>query len=145
VANSVHQDIHGPIWPLGNIPVPTPGTYVNIMNNVDPTLVDSPESPTSATSDEYTVRCQQIIFEAGKAGAAPPKIAANTGNVYIVRKPIAGAGGVSDTGTVVKTIAPGQTFILGSAALNRNVFSPYEFFVDADTAGDGVTVTLVIQ
>jgi hypothetical protein len=145
MANSVHQDKQGPVWPLGNIAVPTPGTPVRITNLVDSGNVNAPESTTSSTSDEYTVRAQQIIFQAYKAGAAPPRSGANTGNIYIVKKPLAGAGGVGDIGTVIATLAPGQTFILGSAALNRNVYSPYEFYIDADTALDGCQVTLIIQ
>lgn len=148
MANSIHLDKHGPIWPLGNIAVPTPGTYVNIMSLVDPTQKNAPENPTPGGVDgasEYTSRAQQIIFQAFKAGAAPPKSAANTGNIYIVRKAIAGAGGASDTGTLIYTLVPGASLFLGSAALNRNVFNLYEFFIDADSANDGVQVTAIIQ
>jgi hypothetical protein len=144
VAISVHKDPQGPDWPLGNIAVPTTGTPVSIMNLVDSAQSNAPETATSGLTDEYTRRAQQIIFQAYKAGAAPPKFAANAGNVYVVRKSI-GAGGQNDVGTVIACLTPGQTFILGSAALNRNVYNLYRYFIDADTANDGCQVTAIIQ
>lgn len=143
---SVHKDKQGPVWPLGQIAVVTPGTQVSIMSLVDAANVNAPESATSATSDEYTSRAQQIIFQSYKAGAGTI-LGANTAAklVYIVRKPTAGNGGVGDTGVVIAALSPGQTFILGSAALNRNVYNLYEYFIDADTAADGCQVTAVIQ
>lgn len=144
MANSVHQDRQGPVWPLGNVAVPTPGTYVSIMSLVDSTYVNAPETPTGANVNEYTNRAQQILFQGFKAGAAPPKLATNTGNVYVVRVP-QGSGGRSDVGTVIAVIPPGGSFILGSAALVRNVFNLYEYYIDADTAADGCQVTAIIQ
>jgi hypothetical protein len=147
MANSVHQDRQGPLWPLGNIVVVTPGTYVSIMSLVDSAFANAPETATKygGTSGEYTMRAQQIIFQAYKAGLAPPKLTYNTGNIYIVKRALTGAGGVSDVGTVLQALIPGQTWSLGSAALNRNVFSLYELYIDADTANDGVQVTAIIQ
>lgn len=147
MANSVHRDRQGPDWPLGNIAVVTPGTPVSIMSLVDAAGADDPSAPTSSTSGEYTAAAQQIIFQAIKAGAGPPLIsaAANTGFIYIVRKPTAGGGGTGDTGVIVKALAPGETWVLGSSALVRNVFNPYRYFVDGDTAGNGCQVTLIIQ
>jgi hypothetical protein len=147
MANSVHQDKFGPFWPLGNIVVVTPGTYVSIMSLVDSAFVNAPETATKygGTSGEYTMRAQQITFQAFKAGAGPPKLTYNTGNIYIVKKPLAGAGGISDVGTVLEVLIPGQTWSLGSAALNRNVFSLYELYIDADTAADACQVLAIIQ
>lgn len=147
MANSVHQNIHGPDWPLGNIVVPVPGTPVAIMNLVDSTARFAPESGTAtvAGSGEYTRRAQQIIFQGVKAGGGPPKLVNNTGNVYVIRKALAGAGGITDVGTVIAVIAPGQTFILGSAPLNRNVFNLYAYYIDADNANDACQVTAIIQ
>lgn len=148
MANSVLQDRHGPDWPLGFIKVVTPGTPVSIMSVVDPSFVNQPETgagPGPSPSDEFTTRCQQILFSGYKPGAGPPKAVANTGNVYVVRRPTSGAGGSGDTGILVQTIAPGQTFALASAPLNRDVFSPYRYFIDADNANDGAFVTLIVQ
>jgi hypothetical protein len=142
MANSVYKGYQGTWWPLGVIVVATPGTLVNVMVNVDPSNVDAPESATSATSREYTVTCQEIFFQGYHAGAAPPALAVNTGNINIKTKPLAGAGGVGDTGCIVLIIPSGQSATLTAAALNRNVFSPYEIYVDADTAADGVLATL---
>lgn len=144
MAVSVHKDPQGPDWPLGNIAVPTPGTPVSIMSLVDSASTNAPETGTSTLTDEYTRRAQQIIFQAFKAGAAPPKFAANTGNVYIVRKSV-GAGGQNDVGTVIACLTPGQTFVLGSSAQVRNVFNLYRYFIDADTANDACQATAIIQ
>lgn len=143
MANSVHQDRQGPDWPLGNIAVPVPGTPVSIMSLVDSTLKDAPENATASNTAEYTHRAQQIIFQAYKSGGT--RLAVNTGLIYIVRKALAGAGGVADLGTIVAVLSAGQTFILGSAALSRNVYNLYRYLIDADTAGDACQVTAVMQ
>jgi hypothetical protein len=152
MANSVHQDKQGPVWPLGNIVVAAAGTPVRITSLVDSTAVNAPETPnpgvsgTPPAADEYTTRAQQIIFQALKAGAGPPSLANNTGIVYILKRGAAGGtGNATDKGTIIKALVPGETFILGSAALNRNVYSLYEFFIDADTTGDACQVTAIIQ
>lgn len=152
MANSVLQDPQGSDWPLGNIVVTAPGTPVRITSLVDSSAVNAPETPTtttafpaggqSSTADEFTRVAQQIIFQAFKAGAGPPKLALNTGNIYIVRK---GGTGVADIGIVVAVLTPGQTFVLGSSAMVRNVFSLYRYFIDADTANDACQVTAIIQ
>lgn len=147
MANSVHQNPQGSVWPLGNIVVPTPGTPVRITNLVDPTSANAPETVAigPSISDEYTRRAQQIIFQGYKAGAAPPKLANNTGNMYVIRKPLAGAGGVGDVGTVIAVVQPGQTFVLASAPMDRNVFNLYDYFIDVDTANDAAQVSAIIQ
>jgi hypothetical protein len=146
VALSVYQDKQGPDWPLGFIKVATPGTPVELMSLVDPTGVNDPNAVTSSTSDEYTPRCQQIQIQAFKPGATHG-MQLNAGNVYIVRDDGAGGGSGNrdDPGAIVTILAPGQTYFLASAPVNRNVFSPYRYSVDADNANDGVLVTLIIQ
>jgi hypothetical protein len=84
------------------------------------------------------------MFQAFKPGASHGT-QVNTGNVYIVRKGVQGAGNRDDTGSIVKTLSPGETFFLASAALNRNVYSPYRYSLDADNANDGAFVTLIMQ
>jgi hypothetical protein len=144
MANSVMKDKQGPDWPCGLIVVVTPGIPVEIMSLVDPTDVNEPESATSAASDEYSVRAQQIIFQAVKAGAGGHGLANNAGNIYLVREGT-GPSNRDDPGAIVATIAPGLTFVLASAPLDRNVFSPYRYRIDADNAGDACLVTLLIQ
>jgi len=149
MAPSVQQDRHGPIWVLGQIFVTSPGTPVDIMSLVDSTLRDAPENAVGgatvsgggAVGAEYTNRAQQIIFQAFKNNPAVN----NTGNIYIIKKGGTGTLNRSDTGAIVVVIAPGNTFVLSSAPLDRNVFSPYEFFIDADNANDACQVTLIIQ
>lgn len=153
--NSIMKDRQGPDWPLGIIAVVTPGTPVSIMSLVDPTNLNAPGTAVPAASanntgaptggNEYTERAQQIIFQAYKVSGSAG-LAANTGNIYIVR---AGAGGGtgnrSDFGAIVACLTPGQTLILVGAAQNRDVFSPYRYRIDADNAGDSCLVTLLIQ
>ena len=146
MANSVYKNLTGPFWPLGNIVVPTPGTPVSIMSLVDPSSLLAPETPTSPSNPNWaTVRFQQIFFAGLKANGATSKLTNNAGNVYLVLKALAGAGGTQDVGVIIKTIIPGETFYLGSSALNRNVFGPYELYIDADTPNDGCQVTGLIQ
>jgi hypothetical protein len=141
----VFQDKQGPIWPLGLITVVTPGIPVSIMSLVDSLFTDAPETPTPGTvgADEYTSRAYSIIFMPLKAGAGT-MLGANTANklVYVVRKPI---GSTSDTGGIVIALRPGDpAFVLTGNPMERNIFNLYAFYIDADTAGDGVQVTAII-
>ena len=145
MSNTVLIDPQGPDWPLGFIKVVTPGTPVGIMSLVDSTGVNDPNTQTVAGSNEYTVTCQQIWFYGYKTGATPPRVAANTGFVYIVRKPASPTGNTADLGVIVKILAPGESFYIASSALNRDVFSPYRYYIDADNANDGAFVTLLNQ
>jgi len=146
MTQSVELDKQGPDWPLGFIKVVTPGTVVGIMSLVDPNSVNAPQKPTPGTAgaDEYTVQAQQIIFQ-GFTGASGTGVVNNTGNVYIMRAKVQGNGDRTDYGAMVKVLSPGETFFLASAPLNRNVFNPYRYFLDADNANDGAIVTLIIQ
>jgi hypothetical protein len=71
----------------------------------------------------------------------------NTGNVYIVRygDKGAGSGNRDDPGVMVAVLLPGQTLFLASAPANRNVYSPYRYYIDADNANDGALVTGIVQ
>ena len=143
MSTSVQQNPQGPLWPLGNIAVATPGTPVRITSLVDPTAVNAPESATSPTSDEYTRRAQQITFQGFKANT--DGLQPNTGNVYIILKGGKGSNNRDDAGSIIWVLQPGQTWTLGSSALNRNVFSLYQFYIDADNAADGAQVSAIIQ
>ena len=131
-------------WPLGFIAVPTPGTPVRITSLVDPTDTAAPETPTnlapgSTQLPEYTFSAQQLVFEGTKPGVSHGT-QQNTGNVYITL-----GGNRDDTGSIIHTLAPGDTWTYGSAAMNRNVFNLYEFYLDADNANDGAIVTALVQ
>lgn len=148
---SIQKDFNGPDWPLGLILCATPGTPVNIMSLVDPNSVDAPQTPTPGTpgANEYTQRAYRINFQPCKAGASHG-LAVNTGNIYIVRKgiPGQGSGNRDDTGSIIAVLPTAATlpiFSLEAAPLNRDVFSPYRYFIDADNAGDGCLVTLLMQ
>src|SRR3974390_540554 len=119
---SIQKDREGPDWPLGLI-TPTINTPLNIMSNVDSTLANDPANPTPGTTgaNEFTERCQQIVFQAFKAGGHG--LQNNAGNIYIMRKGAGGAGNRDDYGSMVACLTPGQTFVIASASLDRNVFS----------------------
>ncbi len=150
---SVSKSREGPIWPLGAIAVPTPGTPVSIMSLVDAAKVNAPETqdqPGSPTAGqwEYTPRAWKILIQSGKA--TTHGIAVNTGNIYILIPGVQGAGNRDDYGAMIAYLPPsaatGQPsqLVLDTAALNRNIYSPYQIFIDADTAADGALVTLFI-
>jgi hypothetical protein len=144
---SIQKDRVGPDWPLGYINVATPGTPIGIMSVVDPTGVNDPASPTPGTpgADEFTVRAQQIVIQAYKPGPSHGMVR-NVGDIYVVRKGVSpGTGNRDDTGSIIFVLEPGQTLTLASAPLNRNVFNPYRYSIDADNANEGAIVTLIIQ
>lgn len=149
---SVRKDVNGPEWPLGLIVVATPGTPVGIMSLVDPTSVNDPNAsnapgPNNAPkASEYSWgRCQQIEFQAFKAGASHG-LQNNTGNIYIIRRGgTPGASNRDDYGSMVTVLTPGGAKTLGSAAQVVDVFSGYDYLIDADNAGDSCLVTLIIQ
>jgi len=146
---SVQKDIQGPDWPLGLIAVAAAGTPVGIMSLVDPNSYNSPNTASSVNTAEYTVRAYGILFVACKAGASHG-LQANTGNIYICRKGVQGAGNRDDYGSIVTFLPPGSStvpssFFLLAAPLNRDVFSPYRYYIDADNNGDSCLVTLVMQ
>lgn len=147
MALSVMLDEYGPDWPLGLIVVATPGTPVGIMSLVDSASVNAPNTitPTGTVAGEYeySPSVQQIFFAAVKAGASHGT-QNNTGNIYIVRKGVQGAGNRDDYGAMVFPLAPGASLFLSSAPLERNVFSPYRYSIDADNANDSCLVTLLI-
>lgn len=142
MANSILKEMAGPDWPLGFIAIVTPGVPVSIMSLVDSSLVNAPEAATSSTSREFTDTFQQILFMGYKPGAGPPRLVVNVGLVYIVRKQTTGA---TDTGVIVKVLAPGETFYLASGAQERNVFNPYRYYIDGETAGEGALVVGLVQ
>jgi len=152
MADSIQKDPQGPDWPLGFIAVAVPSTPVSIMSKVDPNNVNSPGQsipsggtlPAGALS--YTIRAKKIIFQARKPGASNTGTVVNTGNIYIVRVGVgAGTGNRVDQGSIIRTIQPTDppwemhVDEDGSESLN-----PYRYFVDADTAGDGVYPLLII-
>jgi hypothetical protein len=144
MANSVLQDKNGPDWPLGFIKVVTPGTPVSIMSLVDASSLNDPGKATASGVGEYTSRCQQLQFQAVKPAANG--FQNNTGNIYIVRTgDSTGSANRNDQGAIVAVLQPGQTYVLASAPLNRNVFNMYRYRIDADNANDGALVTAIIQ
>lgn len=152
MANSIQQDSRGPDWPLGCVTIVTPGTPVNIMFNVDPNNVNDPSAPVPsgtgtfpALTLPYTPKCQQIIFQALKPGASHGT-AANTGNIYIVRKGVgAGTGNRDDQGSIIFTLTPTANLLVFPNGYGLvDSINPYRYFIDGDTAADGCYITLII-
>ena len=146
---SVRQDINGPEWPLGLIVVATPGTPVSIMSLVDSSSLGDPNTKAGPPGGpvgarEYPPRCNQIEFQ-GFKGNAGVGLINNTGNIYIIRRGGTGSGNRTDYGTIVTVLVPGGSKVLGASALNRDVYSPYDYLIDADNAGDSCLVTLILQ
>lgn len=144
MANSIHQSRRGPIWPLGSIVVSAPGTAVNIMSVVDSSLKNAPDKPVPGTagSDEFTVKCNQIIIQGVKSNSGTG-LTNNTGNIYLILKGN-GSNNRTDTGCIIAQIAAGQTFVLAPAAMNVEVFNPYLLWLDADNGGDAGQISLII-
>lgn len=147
MANTVQKSPNGPFWVLGNIAVATPGTPVPIMGLVDPTLINDPNNPTTPASMEYPPRGQAFLMQGfNQGGLTAIGLRVNTGNVYLIKRGTgAGSGNREDAGVIVAVILPGTQQNLSAAALNLDVFNPYDFYVDADNAGDGLQVTLIVQ
>lgn len=144
MANSVHKSRSGPFWPLGSVAVASAGTPVNMMINVDPTLVNAPQTPTPGTvgADEYTVRAQKIYIQGMKSNAGTG-LTNNTGNIYVILKGN-GTNNRTDTGCIVITVPTGQTVVLASAPEDHNVLNPYLLYIDADNSADAAQITLFI-
>jgi hypothetical protein len=146
MAQTVYKGYSGPFSPLGLIVVVTAGTPVIMSSLIDPSSNNAPETATPAASanntgaivpsNEYTVTFQQIMIQGFKAGAGGNGLVNNSGNIYVMIKGAAGLGNRTDYGAMVLCVAPGVTAFLASAPLNRNVFTPYKLFIDADNNGD---------
>jgi hypothetical protein len=142
--NSIISGRNLPTWPLGAVIVLTPGTPVRATFIIDPTNANAPETPTSATSAEYTFRFNQMLFSGYRNDGT--KWVRNTGNVYVIQKGDGtGSANRADAGVLVAVVEPGQTFTLGAAAMNRDVFSPYQYYIDADTANDACAIVGIVQ
>lgn len=149
MADSVQKDQQGPDWPLGIIVNAVPGTPIPIMSLVDSASVNSPGTtiplagalPTGAFG--FTPRAKKIIFFPCKKDVNGTKD--NTGNIYIVRQGVQGAGNRNDYGSIVmvlrKTDPP---FILNTQEDGSESLSPYRYSIDADNAADGCLVTLLV-
>jgi len=148
MALSVQQSKTGPVWPCGAVLVAANGTPVCIMKNVDANNNNAPwknqGNPGNATGSEYTTRCIAVTFQAYKPGASNNGMVQNANNVYILVPPNGnGTGNRTDSGAMVKVLFPGADYTLAASDFGQTQFSPYSFFLDSDTDGDGALVTLV--
>lgn len=137
-----------PVWPLGAIVVPTPGTPVNIMFLVDPGNSNAPETavgPGTVLGAAYAPTCHKIFLQGVHPGANNNGMVINTGNVYLTVAPAGnGTGGRVDSGSIVFTIFPGAAVTWPGSEVDRNSISPYKFWIDSDSANDGALVSLQV-
>jgi hypothetical protein len=141
---SIQQDRSGPDWPLGCVVVAANGTPVNIMKNVDPNNNNAPGTiNTGNVGGEYTATCHMIGFQGYHPGANNNGMVINNGPVYVLRAPAGGTGNRSDSGAIVKILAPGSDFLLPASAESILAgLSPYRYWIDSDFNGDGALITL---
>jgi hypothetical protein len=135
---SVQKMRGGPFWPLGFVQVANNGTPVCIMANVDANNNNAPGTPSvPGQSSEYSPSFRGLGIQGYKPGNNNNGMVANTGNVYLLAAPAGGSGNRSDSGSIVKVIAPGQDFFYPPEALGIDRFSPYTLYLDADVNGEG--------
>lgn len=146
MANSVLMDQRGVDWPLGYVNVPTAGSPVNIMVNVDANNNQSPQGANASSTGSwpYAPTFQQMQFQGYKPAANNNGMIANTGNVYILRANAAtgnNTGNKTDYGVYVSVLAPGQTLFLASGATVNDVWNPYRYALDVDNNNEGALIT----
>ncbi len=156
MAFSVFKDPYGTTWPLGYVNVPTIGTPVNIMVNVDSGNNNAPnKSPgqwgSGIVQGEYTPTCHKITFQ----GVHPVDanngngMAPNVGNVYVLRalgpgnQNGGGSQNRSDPGAMLWVIPPGGTATLPAMEMEGSTISPYGYTIDCDNNNEGALVTLL--
>ena len=135
--SSVYLRGSGTMWPLGSVVVPTPGTPVCVMVNVDPSNNNAPETPSSNKTAEYSPSCGGIGIQGYKAAANNNGMVVNTGNVYLCMRPTGNnAGGRADPGCILKVIPSGADLFYPIDPTGESRISPYSFFLDVDNAND---------
>ena len=139
---SVLKNRSAPVWPLGFIGVVTPGVPVSIMSLVDPSNNNAPGTATGPNVDEYPWTAIAISFQCYKPGAGNNGMVPCTGPVYLLTNPSSGgSGNRSDSGCMLKVFQPTGDYAYPTG-VSGLVFSPYNLFIDADNAGDGVLALL---
>jgi hypothetical protein len=147
MALSQCQARSGPVWPLGCVVVPSPGTPVNIMFNVDPQNNNAPGTaygPGTPVSAGVTPTCHKIFIQGVHPGANNNGMVLNSGNIYLMVAPQGGPGNRSDSGAIAAVIFPGSGSTWPANEMELDTVSPYSFWVDADSANDGALITLQI-
>lgn len=110
------------------------------MSLVDPTLLNDPSAiNTTGARSEVSRRCVSIQFEAMKPVAAGGT-QNNTGRVYVVRR----LGSRHNSGSIVRTLTAGEVWLM-TVDQTMNNLSPYRYWIDVDSVGDGAYVTLFIR
>lgn len=154
MANSTMQDPFGCDWPLGYVNVPTGGTPVNIMVNVDPNNNNAPgvgsgQWGSGVQRAEFTPTCHKVVFQGVKPNAGNNGMVANNGNVYILRalgpanQNAGGAGNRTDPGAMVFVLGPGGVVTLPAQEIDGPTISPYRYVIDVDNNNEGALVTLL--
>ena len=140
--NSVYQSRTGTVWPLGYIAVPTPGTPVCIMHNVDASNNNAPGTASNSSTSEYATVVRALAIQGYHPGANNNGMVANVGNIYLMMRPVgSGTGNRSDTGAMLKVIPPGQDLFFPIDPTGQSAHDPYSYFLDGDNSTEGALVT----
>lgn len=124
----------GIIYPLGLIVVSTPGTPVALSQNVPIT------TGFGTAANPAPMRANEIVFKARGGTSGTGSNVANTGNIYIIWGK---NGSRTVQNSILMDLAPGNGFVLSSAAFN-NPLSLDQVFIDADTGNDAVRVFVML-
>lgn len=151
MALSTFQDPFGIDWPLGFVAVPTIGTPVNIMHNVDANNNNAPGTTANTNTAEYTPTCRKIVFQGVKPGSANNGMVANAGQIYILRSVGPGSsnnnsGGPAnrtDSGAMLYVLASNQSVTIPLDEQDHGTISPYRYSIDGDNNNDGCLITLI--
>ncbi len=143
------QKLRGnPATALGFVTVPTPGTPVNLMVNLDANNNNAPGTPNPppgafpSTKTEYSPNCRGFSVQGYQPGNNNNGMIPNTGNIYLLMFPSpGGSGNLTDTGCMLKVIGPTEDFFFPPDGRGQEMFSLYNYRLDADVAGEGGLIT----
>jgi hypothetical protein len=108
------------------------------MVNVDPSNNNAPETNSNSNTASYTTAYRTFAIQGYKPGNNAVAMVANTGNIYLLLAPTGNkTGNKSDTGCMVKVIAPGAEYFLPIDPTGQMAHSIYRYFIDSDSGNDG--------
>jgi hypothetical protein len=145
--NSIQVPRGLPIVSLGFIKVANNGTVVPFSVNIDASNNNAPGTvfaPTNTanqqTYSEYTPTFRGFKVWAYKPGANNSGAVPNSNNIYVMMAPAGGNGNKQDFGSMLAVIGPGNNWEFPVDGAGRMAASPYYYYLDADTNGDGAII-----
>lgn len=119
---------NGPFYPFGLITVAAAGTPVPLYQNFTAQQLLYLSTGTS----EYSLRVNQLWVLA---------TATNTGNIYLISP----GGSKNVSNSILFVIPPGGSFFINVPAIARNTIGMNDLTIDADTGGNTVRITGMIN